>query len=90
MTNFLISDDNSEGYKLEDILMALRKDILMRCDKVVDDHRAEALHVMNNNMKVLGLLSECINVATDSTNVLNKAFGPSKSAAGGEPRIGTS
>tara|TARA_B100000315_G_scaffold186829_1_gene176361 strand:- start:13351 stop:13623 length:273 start_codon:yes stop_codon:yes gene_type:complete len=90
MTKFLISDDNTDGYKLEDILMAVRKDMLARCDKVVDDHRTEALHVMNNNMKILGLLSESINLATDSTNVLNRAFGPSKSADGGEPRIGKS
>ncbi|MBT5938637.1 MAG: histidine kinase [Rhodospirillaceae bacterium] len=90
MTKFLISDDNSDGYKLEDILMAVRKDMLARCGKVVDDHRAEALHVMKNNMKILGMLSEAITLATDSTNVLNRAFGPSKSADGGEPRIGTS
>ncbi len=88
MTKFLISDDNLEGYKLEDILIAIRKDILMRCEKVVNDRRSEALHVMNNNMKILSLLSEGIALASDSTAVLNRAFGPSKTAKGGEPRIG--
>ncbi|MCD6075252.1 MAG: hypothetical protein K0Q70_2135 [Rhodospirillales bacterium] len=88
MTQFLVSDDNKTGYRLEDILLTIRADILKRCEKVVDDHRPEALHVMQNNMKILGMITDCINLAADSTNVLNKAFGPSKSGAGGQPRIG--
>jgi len=88
MTKFLVSEDNTGGYKLEDILLTIRADILKRCEKVVDDHRPEALHVMQNNMKILGMLTECINLATDSSNVLNKAFGPSRSGQGGAPRIG--
>jgi len=40
---------------------------------------------MKNNMKILGLLSEAIVLAEDSTEVLNRAFGPSKE---GKPRIG--
>jgi len=88
MTKFLVSEENKTGYKLEDILMTIRTDILKRCEKVADDHRPEALHVMANNMKILGMLTECINLATDSTHVLIKAFGPSRSAQGGEPRIG--
>jgi len=88
MTQFLVSEENTTGYKLEDILLTIRADILKRCEKVVDDHRPEALHVMQNNMKILGMITECINLATDSSNVLTKAFGPSKSGGGGAPRIG--
>ena len=88
MTKFLVSEENATGYRLEDILLTIRADILKRCEKVVDDHRPEALHVMHNNMKILGMLTECINLATDSSNVLTKAFGPSRSGAGGQPRIG--
>ena len=88
MTKFLVSDDNLNGYKLEDILMVIRKDMLSRCEKVVDDHRPEALHVLDNNMKILGLLSDSIKLASNSTETLNRAFGPSATAAGGEPRIG--
>ena len=88
MTKFLVSEDNTGGYKLEEILLAIRADILKRCDKVVDDHRTEALHVMANNMKILGMLTECIHLAMDSTTVLNRAFGPSTSGRGGSPRIG--
>ena len=82
MTKFLVSEENTTGYKLEDILLTIRADILKRCEKVVDDHRPEALHVMQNNMKILGMLTECINLAMDSSNVLNKAFGPSRSGSG--------
>jgi hypothetical protein len=88
MTKFLVSEDNTTGYKLEDILLTIRADVVKRCEKVVDDHRPEALHVMQNNMKILGMLTECIHLAMDSSNVLNKAFGPSKSGSGGPPRIG--
>ena len=88
MTRFLISKENPEGYKLEDILRALRKDILTRCTKIVDDQRTEASHVLDNNMKILNLLSDAIHLAEESTDTLDKAFGPSASAEGGPPRIG--
>ncbi|MFB3135169.1 MAG: hypothetical protein ACE1Y3_05495 [Rhodospirillales bacterium] len=88
MTRFLISKENPEGYKLEDILRALRKDILIRCTKIVDDQRTEAAHVLDNNMKILNVLSDAIHLAEDSTTTLDKAFGPSAAAEGGPPRIG--
>lgn len=87
MTHFLVTDEKPDGYKLEDILGLVRKDILMRALKIADDKRGEAHHVMRNNMKILGLLSEAIGIAEDSTRVLDKAFGAS--AKGGPPRIGT-
>ncbi len=89
MTRFLVSDENPTGFQLEDILIAIRKDILQRCLKIADDHRPQAHEVMANNMKVLDLLSEAITRAEESTRVLDKAFGPSQAARGGEPRIGT-
>lgn len=88
MTRFLVSDDNENGYRLEDILTAVRADVVKRCEKIVDDHRDEAHHVLENNIRVLSLLSEAIKLAEDSTHVLDKSFGPSAAADGGEPRIG--
>lgn len=84
MTKFLVSEENSEGFRLEDILTAIRKDILSRSLKIADDVRPEAQHVMSNNMKILNLLSEAVKLADDSTRTLDKAFGPH----GTEPRIG--
>jgi hypothetical protein len=88
MTRFLVSDENPGGYKLEDILTVLRADILKRCTKIGLDERPEAQHVIANNMEVLTHLTKAIELAQDSTRVLNKAFGPSKAAEGGPPRIG--
>jgi UDP-N-acetylmuramyl tripeptide synthase len=85
MTHFLVTDENPKGYRLEDILSLIRKDILTRTLKIADDGRAEARRVMQNNMRILGLVSEAITLAEDSTAVLNRAFGPGKE---GQPRIG--
>jgi hypothetical protein len=86
MTHFLVTDDKPDGYRLEDILMLIRKDMLARAMKIADDPRVEARHVMSNNMQILALISEAITLAEDSTRVLDKAFGAS--AKGGPPRIG--
>ncbi|MEQ9447844.1 MAG: hypothetical protein RLN70_02945 [Rhodospirillaceae bacterium] len=85
MSHFLATDENPEGYKLEDILMLIRKDVLARALKISVDRRTEALHVMQNNMRILSMLSEAIALAEDSTRVLDKAFGPK---SGAKPRIG--
>jgi hypothetical protein len=88
MTHFLRSDKNPNGHKLEDLLMHLRSDLIHRCEVIAADVRPEALHVMNNNVKVLSLVSEALSLAMDSTRVLDRAFGPSQAAQGGPPRIG--
>ena len=88
MTHFLRSERKPDGHKLEDLLMQLRADMIHRCDVIAADTRPEALHVMANNMKILGLLSEAIALSLDSTRVLDRAFGPSQAAHGGPPRIG--
>lgn len=88
MTHFLISEEKPDGLKLEDILSAIRKDILIRCTKIVDDKKVEAVQVLNNNLKILNLLSEAILLADSSTQILDKSFGPNKAGDGSPPRIG--
>lgn len=88
MTRFLSSDTNPGGFKLEEILRAIRKDILTRCQKIVDDPSAEAQHVMDNNMHICKLLSDSIELAEDSTHTLDHGFGPSQASEGGPPRVG--
>ncbi len=85
MTHFLSSDVNPEGHKLEDILKSIRNDILYRATKIMEDDKPEAQHVLQNNMKILNLLSDAIALAEDSTHTLNRAFGASTP---GTPRIG--
>lgn len=85
MTHFLVTDENPEGYKLEEILTVIRNDIIKRATKILEDDRIQARQVLENNIKILNLLTECIHTAEDSTRLLDKAFGPHKD---GEPRIG--
>jgi hypothetical protein len=86
MTHFLVNAENPDGYKLEEILMAIRKEIILRATRIVDDHRPEAHQVLENNIKILQLLSDGIMLAEDSSRILDKTFGPPKD---GQPRIGT-
>ena len=84
-TTFLVTEANPKGWTLEDILTEIQNDIVRRSQKIVDDTRPEARAVFNNNIEILGYLSQCIEKAQDSTKLLNHAFGPHKQ---GEPRIG--
>lgn len=84
-TTFLVSDENPDGWMLEDIFRVIRDDVVRRMQKITGDARPEAQAVLNNNIAILSALSECIARAEDSTQLLNRAFGPHKD---GEPRIG--
>jgi len=84
-TKFLVTDDNPDGYKLEDILTVIRNDMLQRAIKIMADHRPEATAVMNNNIRILTIISESIELAKNSSDILDKAFGPSDPK---NPRIG--
>jgi hypothetical protein len=85
MTHFLMTDDKPEGYKLEDILTMIRRDIILRAAKIAEDPKPQAKQVLDNNVRILGLLGECIAVAESSTKILDKEIGP---AVKGKPRIG--
>ena len=84
MTHFLATEENPDGYKLEDILTIIRQDIIKRAGLIAADTRPEARHVLSNNVKILQKITDCIELAEDSTHVLERSFGHS----GHEPRIG--
>jgi len=88
MTRFLVTPENPTGWRLEDILSEIQKDIIRRCSRILDDPSPVAAPVRYNNIKILGLLTECIKTAEDSTRLLN-SIGPSQADKGGPPRIGT-
>ncbi len=75
MSGFLVTDENPDGYKLEDILGVIRNEIFQCATKIMDDKRPEAVTVINNNIKILNHLAESIALAENSTSVLDKAFG---------------
>jgi hypothetical protein len=85
MSRFLVNDDNPDGYKLEDILSAIRNEVIQRATKIMDDSRPEAVTVLNNNIRILDHLAQSISLAENSTTVLDKAFGTHNPDV---PRIG--
>ncbi len=85
MSRFLVTDENPDGYKLEEILGAIRNEIINRATKIMDDKRPEAQVVLNNNITILSLLAQSIELAEDSSRVLDKSFGPHSDKG---PRIG--
>lgn len=85
MSGFLVTDDNPDGYQLENILTAIRNEVIQRATKIMDDGRPEATLVVNNNIKILNHLAESITLAENSTSVLQKAFGDRSPEV---PRIG--
>lgn len=87
MTHFFPSPDHPQGWKLEDLLVELQNDIVRRSEKIVDDKRPQARAVLQNNIEILGLLTQCIQKALGSSKIL-ESLGPSESGKGGAPRIG--
>lgn len=85
MTHFLATDEKPDGYKLEDILAIIRQDIIKRATLIAGDARPEARHVLANNIQILQKITDSIELAEDSTRVLERAFGQ----PGDAPRIGT-
>ncbi len=88
MTRFLVSEENPNGHKLEELLIEIRGDILYRCTKIAKDQRPEAMAVLANNVMILEHITEAIHLAQDSTKILDRAFGKSQADKGGQPRIG--
>lgn len=85
MTHFLVTEENPDGSKLEDILTLIRQDVIKRLGKIALDSKPEAHQVLKNNVRILSLLTECIEISESSTKLLDKSFGPSDAA---QPRIG--
>ena len=85
MTHFLASKENPDGFRLEDVFIALRKDLVKRSTLILDDDRPQARQVLDNDIKILSLLSECIHTAEESSRLLDHAFGKHQE---GKPRIG--
>jgi len=85
MTQFLATEDNPNGHRLEEVLAMVQGDLIKRAGLIVDDDRPEARKVLANDVKIMAMLSECIALAEDSSTVLDKSFGPN---VAGAPRIG--
>lgn len=86
-TTFLVSETKADGHRLEDILKEIRNDILVRCTHVMSDERPETALVMANNMKILGMLSDVIQLAENSTEVLTRLYGTDQAGTHEPPSV---
>ena len=82
----LMSADNPEGWRLEDLLSQLRDELQAKCARIGADASFTARRVLRNNRCILDLLSRAEHVQRDtvtSLDALRPDPGPS-----GPPRIG--
>src|SRR3546814_2778001 len=70
MPNYLVSPDNPDGKRTEEILLEIRAEILVRMASYAADPRPEARTVMENNLEIAQLLTEAIHLAEANTNKL--------------------
>lgn len=87
MTHFLSNKSNPDGYKLEDLLDAVRTDLVERMSLIARDRRPEARKVFENDVAILDCLTQALAKAEENSHILNRSFGPSKKGAA---RIGQS
>ena len=83
-TKLLITPENPNGWRLENILSEIQNDIVRRTQKIIDDPRPDTRAVLNNNIEIMSLLSKCVERSEESTRILN-SLGPHQD---GQPRIG--
>lgn len=86
MSKILVSKDNPRGLSLEDVLSQLRHEVIGRCAQIDLDKRPEFQHVLNNNVRILEHLNAAIALASDSTQTIEKSFGPHASFYNTDPR----
>lgn len=82
----LMSPENPEGWKLEELFDQLCVEILAKCAKIQGDKRMEARAVLQNNYAIIGGLREAARRQRDSMEVL-ATIGPNQGPTG-TPRIG--
>lgn len=71
MTKILSSETNPAGVRTEDILAQVRADLLVRMVAYGGDPRRETKIILDNDVLILGLLSEAIRLAEENTRILS-------------------
>lgn len=82
----LRSCDNPHGWKLEDLLCQIRKELLVKTEKITGDESSHSMKVQCNNLSVMRLLFIAESLQLDNCNLLSgkaRDEGPN-----GNPRIG--
>lgn len=82
----LMSAENPNGWKLEDLLAQLSYEITEKSMKLLEDERPQATMVAANNAEIVMLLSQAASAQHNSLRVLSQ-LGPDQGPLG-KPRIG--
>ncbi|QJE73818.1 histidine kinase [Aerophototrophica crusticola] len=72
MTRILLSSANPSGKRTEEILSEIRSDLLVRMVGYGQDPRREMRAILDNNVRILGLLTEAIRLAEENSRVLDQ------------------
>lgn len=82
----LMSSNNPDGWKLEDLLVTLTNELEEKTRKVEKDTSTLSKTIQNNNLQIIGLLVQARAIQEQTYNLLN-AKAPDEGATG-SPRIG--
>jgi len=86
MANVLMGPGNPSGWKLEDLLATLQREVREKSAKIADDARPVARAVLRNNQQIIGLLAQAEALQRSSYDMLD-ALAPNQGPLG-TPRIG--
>ncbi len=70
MSKHLVSADNPNGQRSEELLAEIRAEILVRMAAYGEDPRPEAKTVLENNLEIAQLLTDAIHLAEVNTQTL--------------------
>ena len=87
MKAILMSKENPDGYKLEELLIQLQNEINDKNKKIIGDGSDLSKHVQANNLQIMRHLNEARNYQVDSFLQMSKKA-PDE-GANGKPRIGS-
>jgi len=82
----LMSPQNPEGWKLEDLFSQLQAEIEIKSEKITNDASPVARLVLRNNQQIIGLLAQAEALQRSSYDALD-AMAPNEGPLG-RPRIG--
>ena len=82
----LMSAENPNGRKLEELLAQLQEEVQQKSVKIAQDARPHARHVLRNNQQIIGLLMQAEALQRNSYDVLAQ-LGPNQGPTG-TPRTG--
>lgn len=86
-TPILMSAENPEGWKLEDILAQLRHEVEQKTLKIMGDKSEAAAEVVTMNHRIMSCLSEAALCQNYNYRMLAAKVGPNEGPLG-KPRIG--